>query len=605
MKPVLRRELTVFGLFAIATGAMISSGIFVLPGIAYSLYGPYVFLSYALAGMLAFIGLLNFLELATAMPRAGADYFYTSRSLGPFIGTISGIFAWSGITLKSAFAIFGLSVVLSDVFSINFYFLVLALTFIFVALNILGVKEATIVQVVLVTLLISAMVLHMVFGIYRINIVHFKNSTNFSLINLLSGTAFVFVTYGGLIKSVSLSEEVKNPIKDIPIGLISSILFLTVLSTLYTFVIIGTVPPKQLGSTLTPAADSATIVLGELGYFIVTLASVLAFATTGNAGIMSASRYLFALSRDHLLPPIFSVTIKKQATPVFSIVFTGIVIVMSIVTLKLEYLVKFASATILITYVLGSVGVIIFRESKIRNYAPKFKVPLYPYLPVFTVVVFTFLFLKAGINAIEVILIMSIISILVYRFYGKSRAAKDFALLYVMKRILSERDAEGLLETELEEIVIHREEIPKDKFQDVIRNALILDIDREVEFSELTDIVVEKIPFDREECKRILISSGKVENFIINDYFALPHGIVGGEKRFFIGIVRSKNGVVFQGAGRKVVCVIYIFSTPDMREFYLKVLASIAELVRAKNFWDKWQKAQNVDEIRKLLMKEI
>ncbi|MDI6850340.1 MAG: amino acid permease [bacterium] len=604
MRPVLKKELSFFGLFSIATGAMISSGIFVLPGVAYNIYGPYVFISYAMAGILAFIGLLSFLELATAMPKAGADYFYTSRSLGPFIGTISGIFAWVAITLKSAFAIFGLSVVLSELFSINFYLVIIAVTVIFVALNILGVKEATIVQVVLVTLLILGIILHMVFGVRNINMAYFKNSTKNSSIDLLKGAALVFVTFGGLIKSTSLSEEVKNPAKDIPISLISSVLFVTVLSTLYTFVIIGTVPPEQLRSTLTPAADSANIALGQAGYFIITLVSILAFATTANAGIMSASRYLFALSRDHLIPPIFSATSTKRATPYFSVIFTGIVIVMSIVTLKLEYLVKFASATILMTYVLGSVVIIIFRESKIRSYVPKFKVPLYPYLPIFSIIIFTFLFIETGLGTIEVIFLMLIISILVYRFYGRSRSAKDFALLYVMKRILSERDAEGLLETELEEIVIHREEIPKDKFQDMIRNALILDIDREVEFSELTDIVVEKIPFDREECKSILVNSEKVENFIINDYFALPHGIIGGEKKFLIGVVRSKSGIIFRGTGRKVVCAIYILSSADMREFYLKVLASIAELVRSENFWDKWQKAQNVDEIRKLLMRE-
>jgi amino acid transporter/mannitol/fructose-specific phosphotransferase system IIA component (Ntr-type) len=603
VKSVLKKELTTFGLFAIATGAMISSGIFVLPSVAYKQFGPFVFLSYALAGILAFLGLLSFLELATAMPKAGADYFYTSRSLGPFVGTISGIFAWAAITLKSAFATVGLSIVLSAIFGIDPFLVTLAFTIFFVGINILGVKVAANIQIVFVILMISTMILHSAKGLFQINIAHFSIPSKFSFLALLQGTAFVFVSYGGLIKSAALSEEAKNPTKDLPRGLIFAILFVTVLSTLYTFVIIGTLPKPQLETTLTPASDSAKIVWDEVGYFMITLASLLAFITTANAGIMSASRYLLALSRDHLLPPLFSVTSDKRGTPHFSLIFTGVTILLVITTLPLKYLVKFASATILMAYVLGSLAVIIFRESKIRTYNPKFKVPLYPYLPIFCILIFTFLFIETGTKAIEVIIGMLLVSILVYRFYGRLRAKKDFALLYVMKRILSEKDTEDLLEAELEEIIVHREEIPKYEFSNLIKSALVVDLNKPVEFSELTDIVLEKIPFDKEESKKALMNYGKVDNFIINEYFALPHGIIQGESKFFMGIVRNNNGIIFKESGRKVVGAFYIVSSSDMREFYLKVLASIAERIRAQDFWIKWQRAKNSDDIRRLLLK--
>ena len=85
----LKRNLGFFDVFCISSGAMISSGIFILPGMAYSQAGPLVFVSYFLAGMLALMGTLSIIELATAMPKAGGDYFFITRRLGPFAGTVS------------------------------------------------------------------------------------------------------------------------------------------------------------------------------------------------------------------------------------------------------------------------------------------------------------------------------------------------------------------------------------------------------------------------------------------------------------------------------------------------------------------------------------
>ena len=90
----LKKGLNFFAVFSIATGAMISSGIFILPGLAFARTGPAVFISYFLAGILALIGIFSIIELSTAMPKAGGDYYFINRSLGPFIGPISGFLSW-------------------------------------------------------------------------------------------------------------------------------------------------------------------------------------------------------------------------------------------------------------------------------------------------------------------------------------------------------------------------------------------------------------------------------------------------------------------------------------------------------------------------------
>ena len=108
----LKRGISFFGIFSIATGAMISSGIFILPGLAFSKVGSSLFISYFLAGVLGFLGILSVIELSTAMPKAGGDYFFISKTFGPLFGTISGFLGWLALSLKSAFAIFGLAQVL-------------------------------------------------------------------------------------------------------------------------------------------------------------------------------------------------------------------------------------------------------------------------------------------------------------------------------------------------------------------------------------------------------------------------------------------------------------------------------------------------------------
>ena len=113
MQKELRKELTLLDVFCIATGAMISSGLFILPGLAYAMAGPAVIISYIFAGILCIPTLLSKAELTTAMPKAGGDYFYIMRGFGPLFGTMAGFSSWFSLSLKGAFALIGMGAYLS------------------------------------------------------------------------------------------------------------------------------------------------------------------------------------------------------------------------------------------------------------------------------------------------------------------------------------------------------------------------------------------------------------------------------------------------------------------------------------------------------------
>jgi len=108
----LKKQLGCLEVFAVASGAMISSGLFVLPAIAYAKAGPAVVLSYLFASLLIIPSLLSKAELSTAMPRAGGTYFYVERSLGPIWGLFGGLANWFSVALKSAFAVVGMAVLI-------------------------------------------------------------------------------------------------------------------------------------------------------------------------------------------------------------------------------------------------------------------------------------------------------------------------------------------------------------------------------------------------------------------------------------------------------------------------------------------------------------
>jgi basic amino acid/polyamine antiporter, APA family len=139
----LKKGISFLGVFSIASGAMISSGIFILPGLAYSKEGPAVFISYFIAGLLALIGIFSVIELSTAMPQAGGDYYFINKTFGPMLGTISGFHGWFALALKSAFAIYGISEIIFILTGFNLFISGFLLCLLFVTVNIIGMKEAS------------------------------------------------------------------------------------------------------------------------------------------------------------------------------------------------------------------------------------------------------------------------------------------------------------------------------------------------------------------------------------------------------------------------------------------------------------------------------
>ena len=220
----LKKELTLFDVYAISTGAMFSSGFFLLPGLAAAKTGDSVWLAYLCAGILILPAMFSMAELSTAMPKAGGAYYYLDRSLGSFIGTIGGLGTYLALVLKTAFALIGIGAYAAIFIELPLKPVAIALTIVFMVLNIMGAKETTGLQRLLVSSLIGILTFFMAQGLFSTVLIAapqtFQNTSPFfahGLEGFLGTIGFVFVSYAGLTKVASVSEEVKNPERNLPL----------------------------------------------------------------------------------------------------------------------------------------------------------------------------------------------------------------------------------------------------------------------------------------------------------------------------------------------------------------------------------------------------
>ena len=225
MEANLKKELGLLDVFCVATGAMISSGIFILPAIAYTKAGPAVILSYLLASLLVIPSMLSKAELATAMPRAGGTYFFIERSLGSMCGVFGGLTGWFSLVLKSAFAVVGMSIILDIVLQKMFPIQLspwhlkaigVLCCLGFTALNIISVKHTSRFQILLVAMLLLILTLFVTLGAGAVEAARYRDFLGKGWQAVLATSGLVFVSFGGLTKVASIAEEVKQPGKNLP-----------------------------------------------------------------------------------------------------------------------------------------------------------------------------------------------------------------------------------------------------------------------------------------------------------------------------------------------------------------------------------------------------
>ena len=435
----LERKLGLFSVVILSLSAMLGSGLFVLPSLAMMELGGGevalggIWLAYLFAGLVILPGAISKSELASAMPSSGGAYVYIEKIFGPIIGTISGLGLWANFMLKSAFALLGFKAylwVLQGIFgfSINLEIAVMIMLSLIVGINILGAKSIKKVQTPVVLISVSYLLCVCVWALATAELnweaAISKESLGADWHSFSSTAALVFVSYIGVTKIAAVGGEIKYPGKNLPYGILISLLFSILLYVFVTLTMAITVDPSHYIENGHAREDPIYIFALDVGgKTVATIAATFAAITvlSGSlAGIMAASRFLFAMSRDNLLPAFFEDVHSRYETPHWAIVSTGLSMAAAIMFLPVHDVAEFASGFNIMIFIVINACVLVLRSSsKSHWYEPEWKSPLYPLVQILGILGGSVLIYAMGMKAVIGGMAAIIIGIIIYQSYGK------------------------------------------------------------------------------------------------------------------------------------------------------------------------------------------
>lgn len=606
---MLKRQLGLLDVFSIAAGAMISSGLFVLPGIGFSLAGPAVVVSYLIAGLLMIPSMLAKAELATAMPKSGGTYFFVERSLGPLAGTFAGFANWLSLALKSAFALIGLGTLGAllmpgqETWAVKV--VALSACAFFGVLNAVSVKGSGRFQSILVIVLLAIVTGYIALSLPESNAIHFQPFAPYGWQAVFAVAGMVFVSFGGLTKVASVAEEVSQPGRNIPLGMFLAFFIVNGLYILTVFVTVGVMPPEELAQSLRPIADAANQTMGGAGVLI-NVAALFAFVTTANAGILSAARSPMAMSRDGLLTKGFARTNQRFGTPHVSIAVTCGLMMLCIAFLSIEDLAKTASTIMLVMFILVNFAIIIMRQSGLQNYRPTFKAPLYPWLQIGGIASYVFLLFEMGVVPLLLTGAFTLATSLWFLLYVRRRIDRESAFAFMVQRIVSKKIGGRGLESELKSIALERDEVEMDRFDKLVEGCTVLDIAEPLSARELfaraAQALAPKLGIEAKQLEERFLARERESSTMLEPGLAIPHVIIEGEQVFEVLPVRCKQGALFSELNPPVTTIFFLVGSTDERNFHLSALMTIAHIVQEPGFRDRWHGASDAEALRDLIL---
>ncbi|KAI3993853.1 hypothetical protein MKX01_002866 [Papaver californicum] len=392
--PKLAKELSILQLMAIGVGSTIGAGVYVLVGtVAREHSGPALTISFLIAGIAAALSAFCYAELASRCPSAGSAYHYSYICVGEGVAWLIGWALILEYTIGGSAVARGISPNLALLFggadSLPFFLsrmlipgtdivvdpCAAILVLIVTGLLCVGIKESSFVQAIVTTANLFVMVFIIIVGGY----LGFKTGWTgyelpsgffpFGVNGMLAGSATVFFAYIGFDSVASTAEEVKNPQRDLPLGIGASLSICCSLYMLVSVVIVGLVPYYAMDPD-TPISSAFASHGMQWAVYIITAGAVTALCSTLMGSILPQPRILMAMSRDGLLPPFFADVNRRTQVPVKSTILTGICAAMLAFFMDVSQLAGMVSVGTLLAFTIVAISILILR------YIPPDTVPL-------------------------------------------------------------------------------------------------------------------------------------------------------------------------------------------------------------------------------------
>lgn len=432
----LKKTLGALDLTMLGIGAIIGTGIFVLTGVAAAQYaGPGLILSFVISGIACAFAALVYAEFASSVPVAGSAYTYSYVALGEFMAWVIGwdlmleyllaastvSIGWSGYfqMLLSGFGIHlpvwatgALGTAPGAVFNLP----AVAIALIITLLLSLGVKEAARFNNIIVFVKLGAVLLFIIVAVWYVKPANWSPFLPFGLKGVFGGAAVVFFAYIGFDAVSTAAEEVKDPKRDMPIGIIASLIVCTVLYIVVSLILTGVVPYKLLDVSA-PVAFALSYIHQGWAAGIISLGAIGGITTVLLVMLYGQTRVFFAMSRDGLLPKIFSSVHPKHQTPFISTWLTGIVVAIIAGITPINTVAELVNIGTLSAFVLVSIGVIILRKTQ-PDLPRAFRVPWVPLVPILAAAFCLFLMFQLPMITWIRFVVWLIIGLIIYFGYG-------------------------------------------------------------------------------------------------------------------------------------------------------------------------------------------
>ena len=450
-------DLTVFGV-----GVIIGTGIFVLTGKAAGVQaGPAVAFSFIFAAIACGLAALCYAEFASTVPVAGSAYTFSYASLGEIFAWIIGWDLILELALGASTVAVGWSTYFADVmksagitipkslYGENHNLVAAAIVLLLTAVICLGIKVSSQINLVVVTIKVAIVLLVIIAGAFYIKTANWSpfippsgskaaggasmtpsllqdmgfSPGAFGITGIFTAAALVFFAFIGFDIVATAAEETRNPQRDLPIGIFGSLAICTTLYVAVSLVITGMVKYTEIKINA-PLAEAFRSV-GKPGIATIISIGALAGLTTVMMILMlGQSRVFFAMSRDRLLPSVFSKVSLRFGTPYRTSIVTGVVVAVIAALVPLGELAELVNIGTLFAFVVVAIGVVLLRRS--RPELPRaFRCPAVPFVPILSVLASFYLMLNLPALTWERFVIWMAIGLVIYVFYGarKSRLA--------------------------------------------------------------------------------------------------------------------------------------------------------------------------------------
>ncbi|TPR14761.1 APC family permease [Apilactobacillus timberlakei] len=433
----LKRTIDTKDLIMMGIGAVIGTGIFILPGtVAATTAGPGIILSFVLATIVCSLCAMCYAEFSSALPIAGSAYSFGNVIFGELTGWVIGWglileYMLSVATVSSGWSAYlqsflrSFGIVIPKAISANYnpskgtYVDIIAILIVVFISWILtnNVKSSTKLNDIMVLVKIAIIIIFVVAGIFFVKPGNWNPFLPFGVHGIFKGASLVFFAYLGFDVIASSAGEVKKPERTMPIGIIGTLLICTVLYILVSIVLTGIVPYTALNVSDPVTYALQVIHLDKLSVLI-SLGALAGMFTMMINMIYSSSRLIYSIGRDGLLPQKLSKINKKNNVPKRSIIFVTIIIAFMGGLVSLDKLASLVNIGTLIAFTFMSIGIIPLRKRKDINNSNGFKVPFYPILPIISALACIYLLTQLSLETWLTAIVWFIIGLVIYFGYG-------------------------------------------------------------------------------------------------------------------------------------------------------------------------------------------